>query len=87
MPVASAIFEIFVDDNRYAVPTLHLVAAADDAAAREVADRLLAENSHHLGAEVCVDGKVLFRVGSFAARPRVRQSLRSGDQLNARTAD
>jgi hypothetical protein len=61
-------FEIFVDDDRYAVPTLHFVTAEDDLAAEVIARRMLAENAHHLGAEVCRDGNRILGVGSFATR-------------------
>lgn len=61
-------FEIFVDDDRYAVPTLHLVAADDVAAAFAIAQRMVAESPHHLGAELCLDGQRLAGVGSFVNR-------------------
>jgi len=61
-------FEIFVDDDRYAVPTLHLIPAEDEAIALRVARRLLEESPHHLGVEVCFDGRRLTGIGSFATR-------------------
>ena len=79
-------FEIFVDDRRYAVPTLHLVSAADERGAREIADRLLSESIHHVGAEVWWEGKLLVGLGSFATRPRSRRDL-PGDPLAAFSAD
>jgi hypothetical protein len=45
-------YEVFVEDSRYAVPTLHLIQAADEAAARLQAQRLLAESRHHLAVEL-----------------------------------
>ena len=59
-------FEIFIDDDRYAVPTLYLVPAADEARAVAIAERLVAESRHHLGAELCLDGQRIGGVGSFA---------------------
>ena len=64
-------FEIYIDDDRYAVPTLHLVTADDEAAAREVVDRLVRENAHHLGAELCLEGRLILGVGSFARGRRL----------------
>ena len=61
-------FEIYVDDDRYAVPTLHLVTAATETHAREVAERLLRESAHHLGAELRLQGERLIGLGSFATR-------------------
>ena len=62
-------FELYLDDDRYSVPTLKLVEAADEAAALGVARRLLRESPHHRGAELCRDGERLAALGSFAARP------------------
>lgn len=61
-------FEIYVDDERYSVPTLHLITAATEAHAREVAERLLRESAHHLGAELRLAGERLAGLGSFATR-------------------
>ena len=61
-------FEIFVDDDRYAVPTLYLVAAQDQADALSIAKRMVADSGHHLGAELCLDGQRIAGVGSFATR-------------------
>jgi hypothetical protein len=65
------IFEIYVDDDRYAVPTLHLVPADDVADAREIVGRLLGENAHHLGAELCFEGELIVGVGTFEQAPRL----------------
>jgi hypothetical protein len=64
------IFEIYVDDDRYAVPTLHLMPADDVANAREIVSRLLSENIHHRGAELCFEGRLIVGIGSFARTPR-----------------
>ncbi len=65
------IFEIYVDDDRYAVPTLHLVAADSEADARLIVDALMDENAHHLGVELCHEGRLLLRLGSLAETPRL----------------
>ena len=61
-------FEIFVDDDRYAVPTLHLIPAEDEAIALRVARLLLEESPHHLGVELCLDGQRLTGLGTFSIR-------------------
>jgi hypothetical protein len=61
-------FEIYVDDDRYAVPTLHLVVAYDESMATTIAERLVAESPHHLGAELCLEGRRVAGLGSFAVR-------------------
>jgi hypothetical protein len=68
------IFEIYVDDDRYAVPTLHLVPADDEATAREIVSRLLEENAHHRGAELCFEGQLILGVGTFEVAPRVSRA-------------
>jgi hypothetical protein len=69
-------FEFYLDDDRYAVPTLKLVAADDEHDALVVAWRLLDESDHHRGVEVCLDGERLAGLGTFSARqvpPEVRR--------------
>jgi hypothetical protein len=61
-------FELFLDDDRYAVPTLQLVVADDERAVLRAAQRMLDECVHHLGVEVCLDGERLEGLGSFATR-------------------
>jgi len=72
MSAPRPIFEIYVDDDRYSVPTLHLAPAADEFEALEIITRLLGENDHHLGAELYLDGMRLAGIGSFAETPRQR---------------
>lgn len=62
------IFEIYVDDTRYAVPTLHFIVATTVAHARAAAERLLAESAHHVGAELRLAGERIEGLGSFATR-------------------
>ena len=61
-------FEAFVHDDRYSVPTLHLIAAFDEAAAQETARALLRASTHHLGVELCRDGQPLLALGTCAER-------------------
>ena len=69
-------FELYVDDDRYAVPTLHLISALDEKAAVEVAWKVLSESLHHRGAELCQGDQRLAGLGSFATR-RVPPDLRT----------
>ena len=61
-------FELYLDDDRYAVPTLHLVSALDLAGAAAIARKLLEESIHHRGVEICRNGQRLDGLGSFATR-------------------
>ncbi|WP_293906779.1 hypothetical protein [Phenylobacterium sp.] len=72
-------FEIFVDDDRYAVPTLHLIVAVNALRAEELARRLLDDSPHHLGVEICLDGRRLTGLGTFATC-RVSSDGVSGEQ-------
>jgi hypothetical protein len=58
-------FEVYVDDTRYSVPTLYLI-AADEAGAVEAARRMVVDSPHHLGAELRLDGQRLIGFGSLA---------------------
>jgi hypothetical protein len=62
------IYELFVDDDRYSVPTLKLVSADNEAAAIVAAQKVLAESPHHVGVEVSLHGQRLAGLGSFATR-------------------
>lgn len=66
------IFEIYMDDSRYTVPTLHLAPADDICEAQMIAERMIAESEHHLGAEICHGGERLAAFGTFAETPRAR---------------
>ena len=59
-------FEIFIDDDRYSVPTLQLITAETEAQARREAVSLLLASQHHLGVELCREGDRLLGLGSFA---------------------
>lgn len=59
-------FEIFVDDDRYSVPTLYLISAEDELEARRTALSVLQASDHHTGVELCRDGDRIMRLGTFA---------------------
>lgn len=63
-----AAFEVFVHDDRYSVPTLHLISAADDSDARDAASALLGASPHHLGVELWRDGDQIAALGACAER-------------------
>jgi hypothetical protein len=63
-------FEVFVHDDRYSVPTLHLIAAADELHAQETADALLRASPHHLGVELWREGDQIAALGACAERRR-----------------
>ena len=64
--VTQLTFEIYLDDARYVVPTLKLVAAPDRGAALRIAELLIDESQHHLGAELCQGGQRIAGLGTFA---------------------
>jgi hypothetical protein len=69
-------FEIYIDDDRYAVPTFKLVEAEDEGAAVILAGRMLSESGHHRGVEMCREGRRLIGLGSFVeARKAPPQGL------------
>jgi hypothetical protein len=59
-------FEVYVDDDRYSVPSLYLITADNAARARAMAEELWRGSEHHLGVEVMRDGERLFVEGSYA---------------------
>lgn len=61
-------FEAFIHDDRYTVPTLHLVSAFDEAGARDAADALLRASAHHLGVELCRNGEQIVQLGACEDR-------------------
>jgi hypothetical protein len=66
MGMTQLTFEIYLDDARYLVPTLKLIAAPDSDSALRIAELLVDESQHHLGAEVCQGGRRIAGLGSFA---------------------
>jgi hypothetical protein len=61
-------FEIFIYDDRYSVPTLHLFSATDEAEARDVAAMLLNASVHHVGVELCRNDRRIVRLGTCPER-------------------
>lgn len=61
-------FEAFIHDDRYTVPTLHLVSAMSEASAREAADALLRASAHHVGVELCRNGEQIVQLGACVDR-------------------
>lgn len=67
-PTEMSTFEAFIHDDRYTVPTLHLVSAMDEASARDAADALLRASTHHLGVELCRNGEQIVTLGACVDR-------------------
>ncbi len=67
-------FELYLDDDRYAVPTLHLVPADDAQAVLQFARRMIEENTHHRGVEICLSGERIEGLGTFAVRRALPES-------------
>jgi len=61
-------FEVFIYDDRYSVPTLHLLSATDEAEAREEAATLLNASAHHVGVELCRNDRRIVRLGTCPER-------------------
>jgi hypothetical protein len=61
-------FHFYIDDRRCGAPRSLTVQARDEARAEELARVMLANSRHHIGIEVCEDGRRLFGLGSFAHR-------------------
>ena len=59
-------YEIYVDDDRYKVPSLYLITANSEARARAIADELWRSSPHHQGVELRRDGRHLAGLGSLA---------------------
>ena len=57
-------FEVYVDDSRYAVPSLYLISAHSIARARAMAEEVWRGSEHHLGVELRHNGE---RVAALAA--------------------
>ena len=59
-------FEVYIDDDRYSVPSLYLITASSDTRARAVVEDLWRSSGHHLGAELRRDGERVAVFGSLA---------------------
>jgi len=58
-------FEVYIDDDRYSVPSLYLITALSDARARTMAEELLVSSEHHQGVELRRGGERIYALGSF----------------------
>ncbi len=56
-------FTLYIEDDRYSVPTLVFVIVRGEVRAKEIAKDRLAASSHHLSVEVWEDETLLFRAG------------------------
>ena len=74
-------FEVYIDDDRYSVPTLYLITATSEARARRMADELLIASNHHQGVELWVGGESVYAAGSLAAPAAVAEELEGGAAL------
>jgi hypothetical protein len=59
-------FEVYVEDDRYSVPSLYLITAPSEARARAMAEEMWRSSDHHLGVEVRRDGERIFALGTLA---------------------
>ena len=63
--------EIDVEDDRYAVPTLRLIVAAEDLCARELAAKVMGESAHHRRVDVrSGDRRIVVLARRAPAAPR-----------------
>jgi hypothetical protein len=67
-------FQLYIEDVRYAVPTLYFVECSDESRATEIAFRKLAESQFHLGVEVRRGDECILGIGSYA-REKSTQGL------------
>jgi hypothetical protein len=61
-------FAIYVDDDRYNVPTLYLLAASNEDTARRAAESVL-DDRRHRGVELWRGDVRLLALGSYAGSP------------------
>lgn len=53
------VYTIYIEDDRYSVPTIDILTADDDARARVLAHGRLISSPHYLSAEVWEDERVV----------------------------
>ena len=53
------VYTIYIEDDRYSVPTIDILMADDDAHARILAQGRLISSPHYQSAEVCEDERVV----------------------------
>jgi hypothetical protein len=70
-------YQVYVDDDRYSVPSLYLITADSEARARAMAEELLSGSDHHQGVELRQDGESLYVLGSFGAHHAVDADAQS----------
>jgi hypothetical protein len=63
---AMTTFELYVDDDRYSIPTLHLIENQSDERALAMAKVVWLDSEHHLGVELRRDGERISGFGSLA---------------------
>jgi len=61
-------FELFINDERYSVPTLRLITAWSEDEALAIAQVVLRESYFHLAVELCLNGEILARFDPPARR-------------------
>jgi hypothetical protein len=66
MSRSMADFEVYIDDDRYQVPSLYLITANSEARARAIVDDLWRSSEHHHGVELRRNGERLLGLGSLA---------------------
>lgn len=59
-------YEVYVDDDRYQVPSLYLISATSEACAHAIAAELWRSSEHHQGVELRQEGERLLGLGSLA---------------------
>jgi hypothetical protein len=69
--LSMADFEIYIDDDRYQVPSLYLITAHTEARVKAMADELLRSSRHHRGVELRRNGERLFGMGSLETTDRL----------------
>jgi hypothetical protein len=62
-------YSLYIEDDRYSVPTLQFVTAGDDAEIRRLAEAMLAK-PHHQSVEVREGDVVLFRLAAEMSEAR-----------------
>jgi hypothetical protein len=58
-------FQLFIDDDRYSVTTLRLLAWTNEQRAREAAETILRESPHHRGVELYRGARRVLGIGSM----------------------
>jgi hypothetical protein len=54
-------YSLFIEDDRYSVPTLVVIEARSDDGAVAIAQRHLRESRHHQSVELCFEDRPLFK--------------------------